>query len=393
MGLIYLKLEIKRAWKRFPQLCAGAITLLVMAGVIALVADRALYGEQAAGRVAVGVCLSQEDALARQVMKMVSSLESVGSVCDFQYMDREECLRQLEEGELYAVLDIPEGFVEDIISGANTPVKVWLGEHAGVEGALFRELTDAGALTLSASQAGIYAGNEIYSVLGIQEAIGRLEADLNQRYMDYSLGRAGYFRHMKVQATKDVTTAEYYGVSMYVFFLFLTAIPVSGYLMPYGRVMRQKLKIGGIGAGYQVAARTAAMSSLMLAAGGAVLGAGLLAGGLVWSKVLAGVWVVSCVTAASLTVLVYQAAGNLLGGIMLLFFLATGQHFLAGGFLPPVFLPETMRQIGAWLPSGILMDTVKMAVTGEWDWRCAAGCGGLAAVAWLLGTAVEVRRR
>lgn len=386
-------MEIKRAWKRFPQLCAGAITLLVMAGVIALVANRMLYGEQAAGRVAVGVSLPEEDVLAKQVMRMVSSLESVGSVCDFQYMDREECLRQLEEGKLYAVLDIPEGFVEDIIDGVNTPVKIWMREKAGVEGALFRELTDAGALTLSASQAGIYAGNELYGGLGIQDAIRSLEADLNQRYMDYSLGRGGYFRHMKVQATEDVTAAEFYAVSMYVLFLFLAAIPVSGYLMPESRVMRQKLKIWGIGPGYQTAARTAAMATLILAAGSLVPAAGLLAGQLEAGWLLAAVWVLSCVTAASLAVLLYQLAGSLLGGVMLLFFMAAGQHFLAGGFLPPVFLPGTVQRIGAWLPSGILMDTVKMAVTGEWDWRRAGLCAALAAGAWLLGTAAEVKRR
>ena len=67
------------------------------------------------GRVAVGVSVPEEDELARQVVAMISSLESVGSVCDFQYMDRESCLRELKNGNLYAVLDVPEGFVRDIM--------------------------------------------------------------------------------------------------------------------------------------------------------------------------------------------------------------------------------------------------------------------------------------
>ena len=139
MRLVYWKLELKRAYKRLPHLYAGAIMLFFLAAVIALLSSRLLYGGQVVGRVAVGVSVP------RQVVKMSSSLESVGSVCDFQYMDRDSCLSLLEKGELYAVLDVPEGFVRDIMNGANTPVTVWFGPDAGVEGKLFQGLTDAGA--------------------------------------------------------------------------------------------------------------------------------------------------------------------------------------------------------------------------------------------------------
>ncbi len=155
MRLVYWKLELKRAYKRLPHLYAGAIMLFFLAAVIALLSSRLLYGGQVVGRVAVGVSVPEEDQLARQVVKMISSLESVGSVCDFQYMDRESCLSMLEKGKLYAVLDVPEGFVRDIMNGANTPVDVWFGPDAGVEGQLFKELTDAAWRRPSGSWSGI----------------------------------------------------------------------------------------------------------------------------------------------------------------------------------------------------------------------------------------------
>ena len=392
MVLTYLRLELKRAWKRFPQVCGGTALLLVLAAVTALAASRVLYGSQVTGRVAVGVSLPGDDALAKQVMNMVGSLDSVESICDFQYMDREACLKKLEQGELYAVLDIPEGFVEDIINGTNTPVKVWLTKNAGVEGRLFRELADAGALTLSASQAGIYGGNELYRALGLDQAIGQLEEELNRRYLDYSLERSRYFRHLQVEASGDVTTAEFYQVSMYVLFLFLTAIPASGYLMPPKRAMRQKLTAQGIGPVCRTGARIMGLGTLMAFASGPVALLALLSGQTGGMAVLGAVWTLSAVTVSAVTVLLYQLAGSLLGGVMLLFLVSTGQHFLAGGFLPSVFFPETLQKIGPWLPSGILMETVKMAVTGAWSWRSAAVCAGLAATAWILSAAAEVRR-
>ena len=94
-------------------------------------------------------------------MGVVSELESVKSICDFEYMNKEECLDKLNAGKLYAVMEVPEGFVQDIMNGTNTPVKILLPRGTGLESRIFKELTDAGASTLGAGQAGIYAGDEL----------------------------------------------------------------------------------------------------------------------------------------------------------------------------------------------------------------------------------------
>ena len=51
--------------------------------------------------------------------------------------------------------------------------------------------------------------------------------------------------------------------------------------------------------------------------------------------------VMVCHGAASMVVFLYQAAGSPMEGVMLLFLAVTAMHFLAGGFLPLVFLPAT----------------------------------------------------
>ena len=47
--LVYLRLELKRACKKLPHIFAGAIVLLLLAGTIALLSARMLYGETSAG--------------------------------------------------------------------------------------------------------------------------------------------------------------------------------------------------------------------------------------------------------------------------------------------------------------------------------------------------------
>lgn len=60
--LVYLRLELKRACKKLPHIFAGAIVLLLLAGTIALLSARMLYGETSAGRITVGVVLPEGDA-------------------------------------------------------------------------------------------------------------------------------------------------------------------------------------------------------------------------------------------------------------------------------------------------------------------------------------------
>ena len=132
-------------------------------------------------------------------------------------------------------MDMPEGLIQGIMDGSNPAVRILLPGNNWLESRIFRELTEAGAKILGASQAGIYAGNELYRMVGMEALVPELERDLNQIFLSYSLPREDYFRHLKVSATGDVEVPVFYGISAYVLFLLLLAIPVSGYLLPFHR--------------------------------------------------------------------------------------------------------------------------------------------------------------
>lgn len=368
MHLVYFRLELKRALKKLPNMIFGAIVLGFLLGAIALLSSHALYGEGKAGRISVGVVLPEDDLVAKQAVSMISSLDSVKSLCDFQYVDREEGLMKLRSGGLYVLMDIPDGFVQDIMDGTNTPVKLIFPANAGLESRLFEELADAGARTLSAAQAGIYAGDELCRSYGLEGRIGELETALNQIFMSYSLPRAEYFRHDKVSAAGDVDLIRFFGISGFILFLLLMVIPVSGYLMPLSTGMKQKLYLAGVGSVGRVLGRILGLGTLFLLAVIPLAAAAFLSG---WIQAgafaLTGTAVLICLASSAFVVFLYQAAGNMLGGTMLLFFAATGQHFLAGGFLPLVFLPPALQKLAPVLPSTVLMDGAKMAVTGTWS--------------------------
>ena len=104
-----------------------------------------LYGNKISGRIKVAVVLPEQDPLSRRAMGMLQSLESVKSLCDFTNMSREEAENGLKKGSVYAALFMPEGFVQDIMSGTNTPVTVVLADQSQMESRIFKELTQGGA--------------------------------------------------------------------------------------------------------------------------------------------------------------------------------------------------------------------------------------------------------
>lgn len=362
---LYLRLEIKRTIKSIPYILAGAIVLVLLAGTIAFSASKILYGDRAVERIAVGVVMPEEDPLASLALSMVSSLDSVESLCNFQYVEEAQGISMLKKGEVFALLKIPEGMVQGIMDGTNTPAVLLFSEHAGLEAAVFRELADAGISILASSQAAIYGTDGLLNQYGMETSIRQAEKELNELYLKYSLSREGYFKTLQVSATGSLSLPVFYGASAAVLVLLLTGIPAASLLQPYGRSMEQKLSLLGITRGKRTAVKTLSLM-LLLQLISAVPFAFCFARGYISSRPQTFLlWFLVCLAAAGWILLIYELLENMTAGILCLFFSTVVMLFLSGGFVPRVFLPESLGNLGSILPTALLLDGVKGMVSGS----------------------------
>ena len=386
----FVKLEFKRAWKRMPFVAAGAVVLMLMLGSVAQTAGTIMRGEEALGRISIGVVLPEKDPMAEIAVRMLGSLDSVDSLCDFYYMEEEEANKALEQGEILGIMWVPEGMVQGIMNGTNPPVSIYLPQK-GLESVVFKELTMAGARTLSAAQAGIYAGDQLLRQTGQEEKILELESELNQIYMAYSLPRIHYFKREQVSASGEVSPFVFYGISAFVLVLLLGIIPASGYLTGESKALDQKLGILGIGPLWISFARVVSLGSLLVVLGLLFGGVFVRAGYLGASWVAFVCLVFMCLAAASMALFFFECAGTLMGGVMLLSAASMVLLFLSGGMIPLIFLPDGIRQAAPWLPVSVMLECGKMAVLGQVKWKVWLHAGLYSGVFFILAAGVRKR--
>ena len=300
---------------------------------------------------------------------MVSSLESVSSLCEFVYLDEEEGRRQMEKGAIYALMLIPDQLLEGIMNGTNDPVTIVFPEQAGLEASIFRELTDAGTEILKTAQAAVYSTDELLGDMGRTGQIPQAESDLNQMYLKYALSRSVYFKTEQVSASGDVTTEVFYGISCAVLAVLLLGIPASGFLRPFSPVVEKKLYLSGFSRPMRLWARTAALAFLFALATAAPFFVCLVKGFFQSGLFSIPVWLLVCVCASGWVILIYEVGRSTLAGVSILFLSTIVMMFMAGGLIPSVFLPEAVAGAGKFTPVFFLMEAVKWMVSEDMSGR------------------------
>ena len=152
--LRYLSLEGKKSLiaARKSMVKFIVMLLLIAGGVLAVslvMKDAGVF--QTAE---IGVVIPEDEAQTKMVAQFISAMDSVKSVCHFQYLNQDKAMASLEKGTLDAVLSLPEQFYEDVDSGKNTPATIYFPENAPLNTRVFGELVTDGVSLLRTAGAG-----------------------------------------------------------------------------------------------------------------------------------------------------------------------------------------------------------------------------------------------
>lgn len=362
--LLLWRLELKRTVKQLPSMLCFAVALLAVTVICAYAAGRLLYQDSPALEVTVAVVEEGESPLTELAINYVQGMESVSEICSFLTVTKEEGFTMLREGGAAALVILPGGMIEGILSGANQPVEIYFPDNAGIESALLKSFTDAGVQMLRVAQAQIYGIYDTARAYGTLEGLSVLYADVDRYNLAFALDRLALFKKQEVSATESLTVVQYASASGILFFLLLLGMACYPVMRPASIVLQRQLLRQGIGIGAQCFGRwlcglcgmAAGCGMLLLLIKAAGAGAGLGQIGL-WFFVL------FCIT--TFAFMIFQLAGSAVAAMLILFLSSAVMLYLAGGLLPWAFLPEKVQELAAFVPVTYLLQAVRSLYAGR----------------------------
>lgn len=120
-----------------------------------------------------------------------------------------------------AVLTLPEGFWESIMTGENLSPSLVINVSSPLEGLWVRQLAESSARTLTQAQNATGALIAAYQAEGLSyNEISAKLFDANLTFINGFLDRKGHFKSEILSPTGSVSAAQYYGSSVIAFLLF-----------------------------------------------------------------------------------------------------------------------------------------------------------------------------
>ena len=180
------------------------VSILVMGFLVVAtvtVVSRIFLQSQFFSRVEVAVAIPREERLIQQAMRFVERIDSVNSICRFQYDDLENALEKLHQGQVDAVIQIPENFYGDIYTGKNTPATLYLAGKERIESKVFAELLAESVSMLQTAQAGVYATLDIAGEYEVKMDRGEIGEFISLLYIKEILGRGQFFHKIVASPT------------------------------------------------------------------------------------------------------------------------------------------------------------------------------------------------
>lgn len=398
---IWLKTEYKRAVFLLPSLLKRAVLVLLGIGLLLFCAQKWMETENGGSMIQVGYT-ADDNPLTDLAVSYVENMESVRSFCRLLPVTEEAGKEKLRQGELTALIVLPEHAVEGILDGENIPGRLYLSEQAKPLGVLFEELAEAGVGLLQTAQAEIYASDSLTEKFGEgREALAGMYREIDAFNLNLVMNREEYFRRRSLSPTGNQSLAVYYGSALLTLWLLGSGLFFGAYLKRDIREQTMLLFRRRIPLWAQLAGRSL-VTVLLLCFMGGLTALLLLLPGIrenlrpIWSLQACGLLLLGLCCGAAFLQLLYLLADSPAAAVLLLGTAVLFMGYVSGCFLPSALLPEVVEKLAFLSPASYLKEVFVLLFTGNLEnaGRTAAGLTVFTGLFYLAGCAVsQVQKR
>lgn len=360
---IYLRLQLKNAFLVVPKVF---LIFIIFGGLflsIGIYGNRIISQNAETEKLSIALVIPQEDKFSSFAFSFLNRMQSVKELLEFIPMEREDAFQNLKNQKVFAIIEIPDLFIEGILDGSNVPAKVFLSSNHSLENILFRTLLNAGVSVLGTAQAGIYTADDILFSHQMFDSVTEMEEALNKIYLSYVLERDTYFKQKEIGLTDNLSVFQFYASSFFLLLVLYSGMAVCDFFKETAS-FQQSIKREGLGFFWN---QTIKIFSLSFCYWIFLIGCFQIASLFPRIKIyIPNISIPFCLifflflfSINSFFFLLYQMSKKANNYILLLCILSTVFLFCSGGIIPKQLLPNLIQKIGTFLPSTFWLNTLK----------------------------------
>lgn len=325
------------------MLLAGLALLCFLLPIIAgPAAEAALSQGVSFSGLTMAIAAPEGDSVPKQLEQVLSGMQDIRRYCQVKAMDYPDALDALEQGEVTAVLVLPEQFVQGILNGTNPDVELIVSGDRPLEAMLTYWVGQSASEMLAAFQSGIYAVLELYvenppAGITYSDAV----AKINLRYISWMMNRQDIYRIQTVDVAQHLPVGLHYSLSLFAY-LALSLAPMLAPLYDIGwiRSQRRYRCIGRGSAWFYTGAFAACwlLEFVLIALFQLVAVRGEVTA-ILWTALLCSLFCAAYGTVCCLLTADTGSCGVLSFSGSLVFLV------LSGGILPPVLMPGFLQKL------------------------------------------------
>lgn len=401
----YFYIQFRRACRLLPAQLVMTLLGFVCLGFLAVSYLNNSIWAQERTKLKVAVVGDTSESYLGFGIQAIRVIDDSRFMIELPDMTETEAKKGLIHGDISGYIKVPEGLVESIVTGANDRKLILVTSEGqkGIIGSLAQEMSKVVSTLLTCSQSAIYG---MQTILMDEKGSGSLwEATdiMNLRYLDMVVNRADLYELDILGISNGLSTKGYYLCGILIFFLQLSGIDHSPYFTRRKKESAALLASKGVGPFKQILGEYLACVFLNLCCLleimlflGIVMQRGLFRID-EWEKMgmdaltgfSAGLLPVAAMLAA-MQLLLYELTTGVVSGIMIQFVSSIAMGYLAGCFYPANLFPDTLKHLGAVLPTGVAMRYANGIMKGG---PRIADCAGIILYMFsFLGIAVLVRK-
>ena len=353
----YFLLEAKRSTKALGKTLLGFVcTFLALTALVILVCHTILQ-TKAFPALEVGVVLPEDEGLMKVAATYVSTMDSVESICNFQYVTESEAKKMIETEELQVVLILPATLYEDLNYLEASTATMILPENETMGTRIFGELLESGVNLLQVAESGVSASNDVAAGYKINMSHGKLLNFLAVKYAYQALDRMDTYDEYVLSPMGTLNEVQFYFLAFFLLVLLMSGMHFSYLFHQREQALKKKLHAAGLNETFIAVSKISLMTLILLIGGSLLYLLGVLfseqtSSYFLWfqGSSFIGIAIVALALSCHFY-FIYTLAKDAKQGTLLL--LITNLLFLlsSGIIVPKAYLPQGVELVGQILPS------------------------------------------